>query len=162
MKDEVNPSSSFIIHPSSYPHMPTRNERSAGFIIFRKDKEGQRRYLVLDYGRFWDYPKGHVEKGEDDLTAAMRELHEETGIREATQIPSFSHELKYFFRKGETLIRKTVVFFLAESHTKKVKLSREHAGFEWLAIDEALERVTYPSSRKVMEEAEAFLEAQPA
>lgn len=142
--------------------MPSRAERSAGFIIFRKDKDGRRLYLVLDYGRFWDYPKGHVEKGEDDLTAALRELDEETGIRDVTQVEGFSHELKYFFRKGKTLIRKTVLFFLAESETDEVKLSHEHAGYEWLPIDEALKRVTYPSSRKVMQEADAFLESHPS
>jgi bis(5'-nucleosidyl)-tetraphosphatase len=142
--------------------MPSRAERSAGFIIFRNDKDARRLYLVLDYGRFWDYPKGHVEKGEDDLTAALRELEEETGICDVTQVEGFSHELKYFFRKGKTLIRKTVGFFLAQSETDKVKLSDEHAGYEWLPIDEALKRVTYPSSRKAMQEAEAFLESHPS
>lgn len=28
----------------------------------------------------WDLPKGHVEKGEDDLSAMIRELKEETGL----------------------------------------------------------------------------------
>ena len=137
----------------------SRNERSAGFIIFRNDDDGRRLYLLLDYGRFWDYPKGHVEEGEDDLAAAVRELAEETGIRDAQRVDGFAHELKYFFRKKKTLVRKTVAFFLAESHTKKIKLSREHAGFAWLPFDDALKRVTYPSSRKVLEAADAFLNA---
>jgi 8-oxo-dGTP pyrophosphatase MutT (NUDIX family) len=140
--------------------MPSRNERSAGFIIFRNDKTGERHYLLLDYGRFWDYPKGHVEKGEDDLAAALRELDEETGIQDVAAIDGFAHELKYFFRKGKTLIRKTVLFFLGETQSKKVKVSHEHAGFAWLAFDDAVKRVTYPSSRKVLEEAHAFLETK--
>ena len=57
-----------------------RSERSAGFIVYRLDDDGSRKYLLLDYGRHWDFPKGHLEKGEDDLAAAMRELTEETGI----------------------------------------------------------------------------------
>ena len=137
----------------------SRNERSAGFIIFRDDPRRGRLYLLLDYGRFWDYPKGHVEEGEDDLAAALRELIEETGLRDVEPVDGFSHELKYFFRKGKALIRKTVAFFLGETHTEKVKISHEHAGFAWLPIDAALKQVTYPSSRKVLEAAHAFLKA---
>ncbi|HTL27864.1 MAG TPA: bis(5'-nucleosyl)-tetraphosphatase [Tepidisphaeraceae bacterium] len=140
----------------------SKSERSAGFIVFRRDDTGRRFYLLLDYGRFWDYPKGHVEKGEDDLAAALRELDEETGLRDVAVIDGFSRELKYFFRKGKTLIRKTVAFFLAESPTDKVKVSHEHSGHEWLPADEAIARVTYPSSRRVLEEAEAFLKAKQA
>lgn len=59
-------------------------ELSAGFIIFNK---GSNRLLVShptgnpSNGRHsWDIPKGHVEKGEDPLEAALRELYEETGL----------------------------------------------------------------------------------
>src|SRR4051812_36374308 len=130
----------------------SRNEPSAGFIIFRTEAD-RRLYLLLDYGRFWDYPKGHVEKGEDDLAAALRELHEETGLRDVELVEGFARELKYFFRKGKTLIRKTVTFFLARASTDIIQVSHEHAGHAWLPIDQALARVTYASSRKILEEA---------
>ena len=55
-------------------------ERSAGLLLFNDTPGLPRRFLLLDYGKHWDYPKGHVEAGEDDVTAAHRELHEETGI----------------------------------------------------------------------------------
>ena len=48
--------------------MPVKAERSAGVIVFRlrgRAKEAQ--FLLLDYGKYWEYPKGHVEKGEDEL-----------------------------------------------------------------------------------------------
>lgn len=59
-------------------------ELSAGFIIFQK---GSNKLLVShptgnpkDGKHSWDIPKGHVEKGEDPLEAALRELYEETGL----------------------------------------------------------------------------------
>src|SRR2546423_729346 len=53
--------------------MPLTIERSAGVLVYRipprkKDPE----FLLLDYGRYWDFPKGHIEKGEDELAAALR------------------------------------------------------------------------------------------
>ena len=37
--------------------------------------------MIFRYG-CWDFPKGKVEKGEDWKTAAVREVEEETGLRD--------------------------------------------------------------------------------
>src|SRR5437764_544622 len=100
------------------------HERSAGVIVFTKRAASKApRFLLLDYGRYWDYPKGHVEKGEDDRTAALRELREETGIADIDLIEGFTHEIAYFFRSKRGLVRKTVVFFVGSSGSECVKLS---------------------------------------
>lgn len=129
----------------------TQQERSAGIIVYRNNPAGQRVFLLLDYGRYWDYPKGHVEAGEDERTAALRELAEETGIKDANVMDDFRHEIVYFFRPpGRPLVRKTVVFFLAEAPSDQVTLSHEHVGYEWLKGEEALARVKYPTAKEVM------------
>src|SRR5215213_804492 len=124
-----------------------REERSAGVVLFRADPNspGGRVFLLLDYGRYWDFPKGHVEAGEDDLAAAVRELAEETGITDARVVPGFRHEIVYFFRdRKKGLIRKTVVFFLAEVAGRAVVISHEHVGSEFLRFERAVKQVTYP------------------
>src|SRR4051812_19081731 len=111
--------------------MPVTRERSAGVIVFRTDDTapGGRVFLLLDYGRYWDLPKGHVEKREDDRTAALRELEEETGIDDAEPIDGFAREMTYWFRdRKKGLIHKEVIFFLAETERKRIKISHEHAG----------------------------------
>lgn len=135
-------------------------ERSAGFIVYvEPDAEHSGRlFLLLDYGRHWDYPKGHVENGEDDLAAALRELAEETGIEDAEPLTGFSHELSYFFRHPKRgLIKKTVIFFIARARDQRVELSDEHVGYAWLPLEQALQRLTYPNARKALEAAAQFL-----
>jgi 8-oxo-dGTP pyrophosphatase MutT (NUDIX family) len=140
--------------------MPLTIERSAGFIVYvDPDAEhAERLYLLLDYGKHWDYAKGHVEKSEDDLTAAIRELEEETGIDDAEPITGFSHELQYFFRHPKRgLIKKTVIFFLARARDTHVEVSHEHETYAWLPLPQALKRLTFPNARKALELAATFL-----
>jgi len=147
--------------------MPAIRQRSAGVIVFRIESgtaglSSRRRFLLLDYGKHWDFPKGHLEKGEDDRTAALRELEEETGIRpdEVELLPGFAREIRYFFRdKRKGLIRKEVAFFLGQTDRKRVKLSHEHSGAEFLPLAEALGRVTYPTAKDVLRAAGEFLES---
>ena len=140
-----------------------RQERSAGFVIYRKTEQGAREYLLLDYGRHWDFAKGHVEKGEDDLTTAHRELKEETGITDARVVPGFKHEVTYFFKdRKKGLVRKTVVFFLAETTVAPadIKLSHEHEGFAFLPFDIAVKRLTFPTARQILRLAEGAAQVQ--
>ena len=38
--------------------------------------------VVSQHGTSWSLPKGHIDPGEDPLTAAKREIYEESGIRD--------------------------------------------------------------------------------
>jgi bis(5'-nucleosidyl)-tetraphosphatase len=54
---------------------------SSGAVVVRLGERGHR-YLLLRAYRNWDFPKGVVEPGEDPFDAAIREVEEETGIRD--------------------------------------------------------------------------------
>ena len=133
-------------------------ERSAGVIVFHSDGIGPAKFLLLDYGRHWDFPKGHLEAGESDEAAARRELLEETGIAEINLLSGFQFPMTYFFRtKKKGLVRKTVVLFLGRAPSMAVRLSSEHAGYDWLPFAEARQRITYSGARQALEAAEKFL-----
>ena len=134
-------------------------EISAGVVLFRTT--GDREYLLLDYGAHWDFPKGHIEKGEDPLITAARELQEETGIRNSRFIPGFKESMRYFYRKGGEGMLKIVIYFLAETPTSDVILSSEHSGYLWLPYEEALKRLTFRNARDLLSKANAFLEGMP-
>ena len=133
-------------------------ERSAGFVIYRQKRDGRRVYLVLDYGKHWDFPKGHLKRGETDIQAAVRELEEETGLDEPVAADGFEFRLRYLFRhKKKGLVDKTVVFFVARVKTSRIRLSDEHVGYKYLSADTAKKRLTYASARHLLELADEFL-----
>jgi len=128
-------------------------EKSAGAVVFtRKDKI---KYLLLMRNpKYWDLPKGNIERGEEEEQAAVREVKEETGLDEIKIIAGFKESEHYFYRLKGELISKDVVFFLAESKTDKVKISKEHEDYGWFEFDEAVKKA---KSKVILESADKFL-----
>ena len=102
-------------------------EVSAGVIVFRNRPQPE--YLLLDYGSHWDFPKGHIEEGEDPVTTARRELREETGIQDARFVSGYMERMRYVYRRAGEQMRKVVIYFLAETSVGAVTLSSEHSGY---------------------------------
>jgi bis(5'-nucleosidyl)-tetraphosphatase len=133
-------------------------EFSAGVVPYNKDISS---YLVLHYEEgHWDFPKGHVEKGENEKDAALRELKEETGIKNAEILEGFKEKISYFFRAkymDNKVVFKEVVFFLAFVYETAVTLSYEHIGYKWARYEDALNTITYKNSKEVLKKAEQFI-----
>jgi bis(5'-nucleosidyl)-tetraphosphatase len=146
-------------------------EKSAGAVIFSKtDKKVDERsfisprrsapvieYLLLHYQvGHWDFPKGNIEKGEKLEETVKREVKEETGIEDIKFIPGFKESIKYFYKLKGRNIFKIVTFFLAETETKKVKISWEHIGFKWLPYQEAIAQLTFKNAKEILKKANDF------
>jgi len=140
-----------------------KTEKSAGAIIFRIEK-GKPVYLLLHYPsstkakrEYWDLPKGHIEKGEEEQDTVLREVEEETGLRDIKLFDGFRQEVHYWFQLGKQKISKAVVFYLGETHWEKITISQEHIGFEWLSYHEAFKRLTYQNAKQILQKAHLFL-----
>lgn len=133
-------------------------EKSTGFLVFQENEE--RKFLLLHYpAGHWDYPKGHIEKGETEIQTALRELEEETGISEndIELIQGFRETIDYFYHKRYDMSHKRVVYFLGESKTKDVNISREHQGYTWLGYEEAMKKLTFKNAKNLLEKANEYL-----
>jgi len=134
-------------------------EKSCGAVVFLKNTEVK--YLLLHYeAGHWDFVKGNVEPNESEKDTVIRELREETGIADARFIEGFREKIEYFYRRQGATIHKEVIFFLIETHTKKVKLSYEHVGYTWLDYQNAMKRLTFKNAKDVLQKAHELLKTR--
>ena len=133
-------------------------EKSCGFVLFHSEDFLLIQHAVKLGGRgHWDFPKGHIEGSETELETATRELEEETGIRDFRLLDDFKEKISYNIHIDSKIIPKEVIFFLAESLTKKVRLSSEHQNYKWLNFSSAHNQLTYSNAKKVLVKAKSFL-----
>lgn len=135
--------------------MKTRNEISAGGVVFRAGADGGFDVaLILTHERRWQLPKGWVEPDESPEQAALREVREEAGV-EAELIGRLD-TIEYWYRSkydpGEPVrVHKLVHFFLLryvagspDDHDQEVREAR------FVPIDEALEKLAFASERNIV------------
>lgn len=128
-----------------------KQEKSCGAVVYRLEK-GEPRFLLIRHvnGGHWAFPKGHVEKDETETETALREIREETGLAVALRT-DFRQAVSYSPKPGVT---KDVVYFLARAAEDAVSRQQEEVSdSRWLPETEALELVTYPNDRVILQAA---------
>jgi 8-oxo-dGTP diphosphatase len=139
--------------------------RAAGGVVWRTSDKGRRdrsgpegdlrsvdgREIVLVHRPKyddWTLPKGKLLPGEDDRTAALREVEEETGLRCSIDRPIGS--IQYRAAAGRT---KTVQYFLMQPTEGSFEPTDEVDQMVWVAVDRAAERLTYDHDRDLLDTA---------
>ena len=96
----------------------------------------------------WEVVHGRIEQGEDPTEAGLRELREETGLEPVRFYNLSRAELFYRHRTREVAVIPAFAAFAAPE--SEVRLSPEHDGYEWLSLDAARNRVSWPRERRAL------------
>ncbi|CAJ0570458.1 unnamed protein product, partial [Mesorhabditis spiculigera] len=120
--------------------------RAAGLVVYRRpEATGATEFLLLQasYPPYhWTPPKGHVDPGEDEWTAAIRETEEEAHIKkDHLDIHEDIHHTLYYPVKGRM---KSVKYWLAKLKDPfDVALSHEHQNWKWAKLEDAVKTSEY-------------------
>jgi 8-oxo-dGTP pyrophosphatase MutT (NUDIX family) len=131
----------------------SRNEHSSGGAVIHYLDGRPHVAMIATRGRSrWGLPKGAVSKGETSQQAALREVQEETGI--LADIVSPLDTIEYYFRAGDTLIRKRVDFYLMQYVGGKLTPQlTEVDDVEWVELSESIRRASFESEKKLLSSA---------
>ena len=133
---------------------------SAGGVVYRWDQE-KPLFLLLGSNKrgVWCLPKGLIEPDEDEVTTAMREVREETGVSRV-KIRGKIGLIKYQFGFRAKTYDKTVHFFLFETDQADSKVGTEHDFMEWMPYDKAIETLSYPNEREMLSKAKSMIQSK--
>ena len=106
--------------------------------------------LVFEtYSKCWSLPKGHIEAGETDVQAALRELFEETGLTaklDTSRCASIEYSISSFAWKQ-------VAFYPGEVVGEPKVRESEIEKFKWVTAEELRDYLfpdTYEACQKLL------------
>ena len=127
----------------------TKKVECAGGIIINEFKEVA---IVNQNYDSWSLPKGHIDIGEDPLTAAKREIYEETGIKDLQYIKGLGSYSRYKIGldgKDDLSELKIIHLFLFTSNQAKLVPKDPHNPFAmWANIEQVQEYLTHKEDVK--------------
>lgn len=130
-------------------------ESSCGAVVF-KDIGNVRKYLLIKNKRsnHWGFPKGHIERGENETATAKREVLEETGLH-INIIDGYSSTSEY---KIAGRVEKRVTIFIASTtDTNTVIQEVEIEDYIWLDYDNALKTLRFENDKNILISSTEFL-----
>lgn len=125
---------------------------AAGAVVWRI-VDGKLRILLIHRTKYRDItlPKGKVDPGEMLAETAVREVHEETGIRVSLGVPVGVSRYHLASKK-----QKVVHYWAAEATDRAIRDStfvpnREIAALEWVSVKKARSRLSYPVDLEILD-----------
>ena len=130
----------------------TEKQFAAGGVVIRKKGDAFKVLLIKDSYGHWTWPKGHLEKGETLRAAALREVEEETGIKEVEILEELGKQEYSFMLAGAEIFKAVHIFLMEDkSEDELVPQMEEVALAEWFSPEDAIEKIEYEGSRELLE-----------
>jgi 8-oxo-dGTP pyrophosphatase MutT (NUDIX family) len=118
--------------------------------VVHKIVDGARHYLVIRPRQAgsadWVLPKGHIEKGEGHIEAALREVAEETSVAARPVCPL--DVVEHASREGKIRVKYYLMEWLFDTPWRGAPA--EGRAMQWLPFAQALAQLTHPESKHVL------------
>lgn len=148
------------------PGLVTRDQVSAGGVVYRR-QGGTTEIVLISVGTppRWQLPKGLINPRESPEGAALREVHEETGIISRLREPLEKIEYWYYGQSRGQQVRfhKIVHFFLFEFESGNTA-DHDHEVTEarWVEIEQAQKLLAFKNEQEAVKRAQVILNAEKA
>jgi 8-oxo-dGTP pyrophosphatase MutT (NUDIX family) len=97
-------------------------------------------------------PKGHLDEGETEEAAAIREVTEETGV--IAELIEKLGDVEYSYERRGRRRNKRVAFYLFEYRSGSLEdHDHEIEDAHWMPLEKATEELTYPGEREIAKRA---------
>jgi 8-oxo-dGTP diphosphatase len=117
--------------------------RAAGGVV--RDDDGRVAVVYRPKYDDWTFPKGKLEPGETEEQAALREVHEETGLD-----VELGRELGFVSYTDPRGRPKTVHYWLMGVRGGEFTPNREVSELRWLPLEEAPALLSYDRDREIL------------
>ena len=124
--------------------------KSAGGVVLNSKGEV---LVVNQNGNSWSLPKGHIDAGEDAITAAKREIYEESGITELEQLGELGTYERYRIGKGGvgediSEIKSVLIFLFRTTQTELKPSDVTNPEARWVPREKVAELLTHPKDKE--------------
>lgn len=123
-------------------------EKSAGAVVYTVLDDKIKYLLIKSQNGDIGFPKGHIEQGENEEAAALRDIYEETSIK-AELTDDFKAKIEYTMPNGKS---KTVIYFTAVYANQMPKHNDgfEHNEYMLLEYDDALKSLSFDNMKDIL------------
>jgi len=120
-------------------------QAAGGLIVRRHTDELEILVVHRPVHEDWSFPKGKLEPGESFEAAALREVHEETGL--SCQLLRFIGHTHYLDRKGRP---KAVAYWVMSAESGLFTPNAEVDELRWLGLEHAAGLLSYQRDQELV------------
>ena len=120
-------------------------QAAGGLVVRRHTEELEILVVHRPVHDDWSFPKGKLEQGESLEDAALREVHEETGM--SCRLLRFIGHTHYLDRKGRP---KAVAYWVMSAESGRFTSNDEVDELRWLSLERAAGLLSYERDEELI------------
>lgn len=129
---------------------------SCGAVVFTRKNDEILYVIIQSIEGYYGFPKGHIEGNETEEETALREIHEETGLK-VDIIPGFRFVDEHRI-PGKINLKKRIVYFVAEYSDQEISFQNEELlSASLMTYDEAMKAFQFKNSQRILRKANKFI-----